>query len=273
LAIVAIGSGASDSPAWIEEGAKWSRNIGSLEGNLAAIQESSGTTTLQLTDLHGDVVATASLETSATEPLSTLKFDEFGVPKQLDGPRYGWLGGKGRRAELSSGVIQMGVRAYVPALGRFLSSDPVLGGSANAYDYANADPMNQFDLDGRMVFEPPAFKAFRKAIRKASEYVFGGAPTPEELAKSCVIGVVKGIGKLLGGNILRAPWKRLWNGNPLKACPTGVVQETIQKSPFWRDMRGLANKFKENFRCGVIDARAACWRQHGRWRMDMTFIG
>jgi RHS repeat-associated protein len=62
--------------------------------------------------------------------------------------RYGWLGGKQRSAETPTGVIRMGERLYVPELGRFLQVDPVPGGSANAYDYANQDPVNQLDLNG-----------------------------------------------------------------------------------------------------------------------------
>ncbi len=42
----------------------------------------------------------------------------------------------------------MGVRLYNPFTGRFLSTDPVLGGSANPYDYTNQDPYNTFDFNG-----------------------------------------------------------------------------------------------------------------------------
>jgi RHS repeat-associated protein len=141
-------AGGSDVPAWIQRGAKWSRNIPGITGGVAAIHDSGSGTLLQLRNLHGDVIGTATLSPSATEPLETFEYDEFGVPKQQGTPQFGWLGGQGRRTELPTGVIQMGARSYVPTLGRFLSVDSMPGGSANAYDYANQDPVNNVDLSG-----------------------------------------------------------------------------------------------------------------------------
>ncbi len=150
-------AGGLDSPAWVEEvngaEATWTRSIPAMGGSLGAIETDTGEVTLQLVNIHGDVVATAEDKPEAAAVLSTQRFDEFGNPLQsgsLAGgsAEYGWLGGKKRRTQLSSGVIQMGVRSYVPTLGRFLSPDPIKGGSANAYDYANADPINGYDLTG-----------------------------------------------------------------------------------------------------------------------------
>jgi RHS repeat-associated protein len=143
----------SDGPAWVDLGESWTRNIRGL-GGLGAIQDSATEDVVfQLSDMHGDVVATADDDIEATELLSVQSFDEYGNPKEGNPegdltPKFGWLGSKSRRTELPSGVIQMGVRSYVPALGRFLTRDPVFGGSANAYEYAGGDPVNNFDLTG-----------------------------------------------------------------------------------------------------------------------------
>jgi RHS repeat-associated protein len=145
--------GPGDSPSWTSLGSTWSRSVPGIGGELAAVQESDGTTTFKLTDLHGDVVASASSSPTATELLGTYRFDEFGEPEGSGtSGRFGWLGGKSRRTELSSGVIQMGARSYIPQLGRFLTPDPIPGGSANAYDYADQDPVNMFDLGGECVY-------------------------------------------------------------------------------------------------------------------------
>lgn len=127
--------GPGDSPSWTALGSTWSRNVPGIGDELAAVQESSGTVTFKLTDLHGDVVASASSSPTATKLLGAYRFSEFGEPLSGSAGRFGWLGGKARRTELASGVIQMGARSYIPQLGRFLTPDPIREGSVNAYDY------------------------------------------------------------------------------------------------------------------------------------------
>ena len=154
----------ADSPSWIAttntvgSATGVSRNLSGLDGNLGLIQTSTtsgGTTTyateVQLTNPHGDVTATVDDTTGATTSLTYGESTEYGTPRTsstLNG-RYTWLGGKQRSDDSLGNLTLMGVRLYSPVLGRFLQTDPIKGGSSNAYDYAGQDSINNFDLDGR----------------------------------------------------------------------------------------------------------------------------
>ncbi|MFE9468944.1 RHS repeat-associated core domain-containing protein [Streptomyces virginiae] len=123
------------------------RNVVSAGG--LTTTSKTGDVVLHLTTIQGSVAV--QLPLNAGQPPVVLDTDEYDKPRAGQAAaRYGWLGGHQRSGETPSGLTLMGARLYNPSTGRFLSSDPVYGGSANAYEYANADPVNQRDLDGRV---------------------------------------------------------------------------------------------------------------------------
>jgi hypothetical protein len=63
----------------------------------------------------------------------------------------------------------MGVRLYHTHTGRFLQPDPVPGGSATAYDYCNADPVNAFDFAGTWPSLPKWAQATLTVVAKVGE--------------------------------------------------------------------------------------------------------
>jgi RHS repeat-associated protein len=148
-------SGPSQSPAWTTNTAgEWTRMITGIDGHLAAVQSNSEAPVLQLTNLHGDIIATAYLSETAGGLASSIDTTEYGVPTTNLPPKYSWLGALQLPTELPSGVIAMGARSYVPQIGRFLQDDPIPGGSANAYAYTFGDPVNTSDPTGAYVPTP-----------------------------------------------------------------------------------------------------------------------
>lgn len=143
--------GSGDEPKWTVEDTgtgALTRNVESLTGDLAAITTATGGTVLECTSLHGDVALQLPLDTAVAP--TVLAADEYGNPRPGTATaRYGWLGGNQRFTDTPTGMTLMGVRLYNPTTGRFLSVDPVPGGSANAYEYCGGDPVNCTDLDGR----------------------------------------------------------------------------------------------------------------------------
>ncbi len=147
-------AGPGESPAWTTNTlGETTRNIPSISGTLAATQSNGEAPILQLTNLHGDIIATAYMSETATELASKADTTEYGVPAVSAPARYSWLGSIELPTELPSGVVAMGARSYVPQLGRFLQPDPVHGGSASAYAYTFGDPVNTFDPSGEATIQ------------------------------------------------------------------------------------------------------------------------
>jgi RHS repeat-associated protein len=97
---------------------------------------------------HGDAAAQADANGSRT---AAYTYDAFGALSQTPTPNTAvkrWAGRWSKRLDTTTGLVEMGARAYDAAIGRFLSVDPVDGGSLNNYDFAGQDPVNSYDLDG-----------------------------------------------------------------------------------------------------------------------------
>ncbi|MDJ0460334.1 RHS repeat-associated core domain-containing protein, partial [Streptomyces sp. H27-C3] len=97
--------------------------------------------------------------TSAGAVRNTFSFvRESGLPRRC----HRCCGGMQRSSDPVSGMTLMGIRLYSSETGRFLSTDPVTGGSCSGYDYACADPVNKSDLSGTMT---AGCKTFKKSYK------------------------------------------------------------------------------------------------------------
>jgi RHS repeat-associated protein len=127
----------------------------------------------QLFDQRGD---TTSLVNHLGTLVMTQSYKDYGAQKNPPSIPYGFLGSYGRLHIPQTGLDLLGARYYNPSLGRFLSKDPIEGGSANAYEYAGGDPINKVDPSGRFLFgmEFAALLCWLSGM----ECNFGGPPLP-----------------------------------------------------------------------------------------------
>ena len=229
-----------DSPSWNTEnaaGTAFTRPVEDLAGNLSILDVGANGDLLQLTDVHGDVIGSAGLSSSG--PDAIFETTEFGVPRAGLPSRYQWLGAKGRQSD-SSGAILLGVRVYLPTIGRFLQIDPVFGGSANRYDYCSGDPVNCYDLDGRAGLPRLILKVAAKAGKKGY--------------------------RILGRLIRHARAKRMdyhhYKGDLYHRLPRSIVSDVIRHGQRTVDKRGrISYRLK-----GSINGVDGVFEAAGRWR-------
>ena len=212
----------TDNPAWVEStvgGTTSTSWYGSSLGGDLGVTVTDGVVSVALADLHGDVVTTVTLDGSGDVASfgEFSDYDEYGrlvtVQPDTGAATYGWLGAHERAVD-DSGLILMGVRLYNPITGSFTSTDPVPGGGATAYAYPS-DPVNQFDLDGRMW---GWFKKAVKVVTKVAE-IASYIPGP--------IGMVAS-GVAVAGNLAQGNYKAAAEA-ALGLIPGGKLLATAAK--------------------------------------------
>jgi RHS repeat-associated protein len=248
--------GSGNNATWTSgSNGSWTRAVSGPDGMLAAVVTSSGVT-LELVDLHGDVMATASPSNTSTGPSATYVYSEFGTPETGSPGIYGWLGGYQISAGALGNDLLMGVRAYSASDGRFDQVDPMAGGSANAYDYAFQNPVVHDDLSGMRCSDP--FHVGWNGLRSMSIYIRGCAAVD-------IAGFIGSIGTFASW-LFFAVTPLSWGGAVAAAAAFVALFALVSAWAFWCDFWSNGNvrvtitmRNRHGMMTGVMYPTLGCW--------------
>jgi RHS repeat-associated protein len=132
---------------------------------------------LEQTDLSGNPIAyyhhdqigsTRALTspTGAASPVSCV-----GVSAASSGTLTSPFGWAGQYADSESGLVWLRARYYSPSTGQFLSRDPLVAETGEAYGYAGDDPLDSTDPTGLCSINPFSKKSCLKTVENAASQV------------------------------------------------------------------------------------------------------
>lgn len=121
-------------------------------GDLLALQDGANPPVVVGENRHGDLSYT--FDPGAGTITDSRIYDPYGVTLSQSGPNSPALGYQSDYTDPDTEQVWMGARWYQPGTGTFTARDTVFGQlrspvSLNRYTYANGDPLQYFDPDGR----------------------------------------------------------------------------------------------------------------------------
>lgn len=147
-------------------------------GTVVAVRDGNGTLTWQVNDTQGS--AQIQLVQGASTA-SRMFYDPYGAIRggsDTPATEKGWLDAT---LDPSTGLTQLGARYYLSVLGRFATPDPLnvqaSAQTANAYAYANNNPVAYSDPTGLIAVYPGGEVSDPQRGYKTRGSIIGGGPT------------------------------------------------------------------------------------------------
>jgi len=130
-----------------------------------------------------------------------LEYDEWGQPALTNGTMPGQpFGSAGGLYDADTGFVRFGARDYDPAVGRWTSKDASrFAGGLNFYAYANDDPVNYIDVDGRNPIALAILDGFALTLATDTPSL----DSPHVSTGQAITGVGIALGVFGGGGLLR----------------------------------------------------------------------